>query len=259
MRRAAELGVHPDTVDRAVGRERLGRPSALRPVRPSILDPYKPFLADTLAQHPRLRATRLHAMLHGRGYAGGVLTVRRYVRTIRPRPRAEAYLRLRTLPGEQGQVDWGHFGHLQVGHARRPLVCFVFVLSWSRALYARFALDYGMESFLRGHVAAFTALGGVPRALLYDYVACHIVEVLWPRALCGRDADPAVLAWGSPCAGPHIDHSDASQESSVSSLRQTGVRGNAAVASVGGSQVRRAASFARTLIPIHLSTYTLRI
>ena len=172
---AAELGVHPDTVAHAVGRDRLGRPSALRAVRPSILDPYKPFLVDTLAQHPRLRATRLHAMLHGRGYAGGVLTVRRYVRTIRPLPRADAYLRLRTLPGEQGQVDWGHFGTLAVGHARRPLVCFVFVLSWSRALYARFALDHGMESFLRGHVEAFTALG-VPRTLLYDNLKSVVLE-----------------------------------------------------------------------------------
>jgi transposase len=173
---AAELGVHPDTVDRAVGRERLGRPSALRPVRPSVLDPYKPFLVDTLAQHPRLRATRLFGMIEGRGYPGGVLTVRRYVRTIRPLPRAEAYLRLRTLPGEQGQVDWGHFGTLQVGHARRPLVCFVFVLSWSRAVYARFALDHGMESFLRGHVDAFAALGGVPRALLYDNLKSVVLE-----------------------------------------------------------------------------------
>jgi len=131
---AAELGVHHDTVAHAIGRDRLGRPSPARPVRPSALDPYKPLLAEILEQHPRLRATRLHAMVAGRGFGGGVITVRRYVRTIRPTARAEAYLRLTTLPGEQGQVDWGHFGTLQVGHARRPLVCFVLVLSWSRAL-----------------------------------------------------------------------------------------------------------------------------
>jgi transposase len=173
---ATELGVHHDTVVRVLGRERLGRPSTLRPVRPSVLDPYKPFLADVLAQHPRLRATRLHAMVQGRGYPGGVVTVRRYVRTIRPARRAEAYLRLQTLPGEQGQVDWGHFGTLAVGHARRPLVCFVLVLSWSRAVYARFGLDLGLESFLRGHVAAFAALGGVPRTLLYDNLKSVVLE-----------------------------------------------------------------------------------
>jgi transposase len=173
---ATALGVHPDTVARVVGRERLGRPPAVRAVRASTLDPYKTFLADVLAQYPRLRATRLHAMLRTRGYPGGVITVRRYVRTIRPTARAEAYLRLQTLPGEQGQVDWGHFGTVQIGYARRPLVCFVLVLSWSRALYARFALDQGLESFLRGHVEAFTALGGAPRALLYDNLKSVVLE-----------------------------------------------------------------------------------
>jgi hypothetical protein len=33
----------------------------------------------------------------------------------RPRPVAEAYLRLRTLPAEQAQIDWAHFGKLTVG------------------------------------------------------------------------------------------------------------------------------------------------
>jgi transposase len=47
---------------------------------------------------------------------------------MRPRPPAEAYLRLRKLPGEQAQVDWGHFGHVQNGRARRPLMAFVMVL-----------------------------------------------------------------------------------------------------------------------------------
>jgi transposase len=171
---AAELGLHHATVARVVGTERLGRPVGL--VRPSALDPYKAFVADLLAQHPRLRATRVHAMLRARGYPGGVFMVRRYVRTVRPAARAEAYLRLQTLPGEQGQVDWGHFGVVQVGHARRPLVCFVLVLSWSRALYARFALDQSLESFLRGHVEAFAALGGVPRALLYDNLKSVVLE-----------------------------------------------------------------------------------
>jgi transposase len=170
---ASELGVHHTTVVRALNREQLVG-AAVRRVPASLLDPYKPVIADVLDRHPRLRATRLHAMLQDRGYAGGVLAVRRYVRTVRPR-RAEAFLRLQTLPGEQGQVDWGHFGKIPVGHARRPLVCFVMVLSWSRAMYARFALDQSLESFLRGHVEAFEALG-VPRTLLYDNLKSVVLE-----------------------------------------------------------------------------------
>ncbi len=171
---ASELGVHHTTVVRALHREQLVGAS-MRRVASSVLDPYKPLIADVLERHPRLRATRVYAMLQDRGYPGGVLAVRRYVRTVRPR-RAEAYLRLETLPGEQGQVDWGHFGHVPVGHARRPLVCFVLVLSWSRAVYARFALDQSLESFLRGHVEAFAALGGVARTLLYDNLRSVVLE-----------------------------------------------------------------------------------
>src|SRR5947199_5449315 len=115
-------------------------------------------------------------MLGARGYAGSAVQVRRWVRTVRPAARAEAYLRLETLPGEQGQVDWGNFGALPIGRARRVLSCFVLVLSWSRALYARFALDQSLESFLRGHVEAFTALGGVPRTLLYDNLKSVVLE-----------------------------------------------------------------------------------
>jgi len=66
--------------------------------------------------------------------------------------------------GEQEQVDWVHFGHLEIGRARRPLMAFVMVLSYSRQIFLRFYFDARIENFLRGHVAAFTAWGGVPRA-----------------------------------------------------------------------------------------------
>lgn len=170
---AKEVGVHQDTVRGAIEADRFVRTGL---VRPSRLDPYKDFLAQTLDQHPKLRATRLFEMAQGRGYPGSVIQLRRYVRTIRPGPRAEAYLRLATLPGEQAQVDWGHFGKMRVGHAERALSCFVMVLSWSRAIYARFAFDQTLESFMRGHVEAFGALGGVPRTILYDNLKTVVLE-----------------------------------------------------------------------------------
>lgn len=104
-------------------------------------------------------------MIRDRGYRGSVVQLRRHVATFRPTPR-EAFLRLETLPGEQAQVDWGHFGTIRVGHAKRHLSCFVMVLSWSRGMFARFALDQALESFMRGHVEAFAAFRGVPRTIL---------------------------------------------------------------------------------------------
>jgi transposase len=162
---ARELGLHAETVRAALESARFSRRVV---VRKSQLDPYVPFLRATLEQYPRLRATRLHEMIAARGYAGSVQQTRRLVRRLRPRPTAEAYLRLHTLVGEQAQVDWGHFGHVQVGQARRPLSAFVMVLSWSRAMHVLFTLDQTLESFLRGHVEAFAYFQGVARTLLYD-------------------------------------------------------------------------------------------
>jgi transposase len=171
---AAEVGVHHDTVLRAIEAERFVNTGAQ--VRPTLLDAYKDFIIATLDEHPRLRATRIYEMVRDRGFPGSARQVRRYVATVRPAPRAEAYLRLDTLAGEQGQVDWGNFGKITVGHAQRSLSCFVLVLGYSRAVYARFALDQTLESFVRGHVEAFTALGGVPRNLLYDNLKSVVLE-----------------------------------------------------------------------------------
>jgi transposase len=62
---------------------------------------------ETLTQFPRLRASRLYAMAKDRGYPGKPDHFRHLIARHRPRPKSEAYLRLRTLPGEQMQVDWG--------------------------------------------------------------------------------------------------------------------------------------------------------
>lgn len=170
---STELGVHHDAVRNAIEADRFVRSGAQ--VRPTMLDPYKGLVEKILDDHPRLRATRIFEMVRARGYPGSVVQVRRYVSSIRPQ-RSEAFLRLATLPGEQAQVDWGNFGRIQVGSATRSLSCFVMVLSWSRAMFARFALDQTLESFMRGHVLAFDALGGVPREILYDNLKSVVLE-----------------------------------------------------------------------------------
>ena len=171
---SASLGLHPDTVALAVETERMV--NAHTRLCRSRLDPFKSFIDETLSTYPKLRATRLLEMLRLRGYEGGCGILRRYVRRVRKAPRHEAFLRLTTLPGEQGQVDWGCFGSLMVGHAKRPLSCFVMTLSHSRGIYARFFLDQRMESFLEDHVRAFTAFGGAPRKILYDNLKSVVLE-----------------------------------------------------------------------------------
>ena len=68
---AVALGVHHETVRAALQHETGGLRRGVS--RPSALDPFLPFIRDTLAQYPRLRATRLHEMLRQRGYPGSAV------------------------------------------------------------------------------------------------------------------------------------------------------------------------------------------
>lgn len=169
---AAQLNVHPDTVRNAIEASRFLSRDFLRP---SIVDPFTAFIRETLEQHPRLRATRIYQMIRDRGYSGSIVQLRRAVARMRPQVR-EPFLSLHTFPGEQAQADWAHFGHVQVGRAKRTLSCFVMTLSYSRALYLEFFFDQTMESFLRGHVRAFAFFGGQPRTILYDNLRSVVLE-----------------------------------------------------------------------------------
>ena len=107
---AAQLGLHRETVRAAVEHETGGVHRGV--CRPSALDPYLPLIRNTLAQYPRLRATRIHEMVRQRGYVGSVIQVRRLVRRLRPESTRAVYRRVVTLVAEQAQVDWGSFGKI---------------------------------------------------------------------------------------------------------------------------------------------------
>jgi transposase len=171
---ARQLMLHHSTVRRVLAQ--AGVPEAQKTTRPSIADPFIPFILETLKAYPKLCASRLHVMVRERGYRGGPDHFRAIVARLRPRPVPEAYLRLRTLAGEQAQCDWAHFGTVTIGKATRPLMAFVMVLSYSRHLFLRFYLNGAMNNFLRGHVEAFSAWGAVPRVVLYDNLRSAVLE-----------------------------------------------------------------------------------
>ncbi|MBA1445472.1 MAG: IS21 family transposase [Gammaproteobacteria bacterium] len=169
-----QLGIHHNTINRVLSQ--AGMPKVERADRPSMIDPYLPFITETLGQFPSLTASRLYEMVRERGYPGGPDHFRHQVACYRPRPQPEAFLRLKTLPGEEGQVDWGHFGKITIGSAQHALMAFVMVLSYSRRIFLRFYPDARMASFLRGHEAAFHAWNGLPRVLLYDNLKSAVLE-----------------------------------------------------------------------------------
>jgi transposase len=170
---AAQCGVHPDAVRRALHREPGTLPP--RPPRPRLIDPFVPWLTATLERYPRLRATVLHRMLRERGFTGSIVQLRRLVQPLRPH-RREAFTRLLSLPGEAAQVDWADFGRVRIGRAERRLSAFLMTLCYSRALYVEFFFDQSLANFLRGHVRAFEHFAGVVRQVVTDNLRSVVLE-----------------------------------------------------------------------------------
>jgi transposase len=166
--------MHPETVRRILTQQ--GLPADTFKRRPSAVDPYLPFVRQTLETYPNLRSSRIWAMIRDRGYPGSQDHFRTILARLRPPKPAEAFLRLATLPGEQAQVDWAHFGTLDCDGHRRSLLAFVMVLSWSRRIFLRFFRDGTTASFLQGHLEAFEAFQGVPRVILCDNLKSAVLE-----------------------------------------------------------------------------------
>lgn len=218
---ARQEGLHHSTVRRVLLAD--GVPRTAIATRASKADPYVPFLLEQLELHPDLRASRLFEMVKERGYAGSPDHFRAVVARYRPRKAAEAFLRLATLPGEQAQVDWGHFGHVEIDGTRRPLVAFVMVLSWSRWMFLRFGVDMRMGSFLAHHDAAFASFGGVPRVLLYDNLKSAVTQRVGDAIVF----NPDLLAFAGhyryeprPCA-PYRGNQKGRVERGIRDVRQS--------------------------------------
>ena len=96
---ARQRGLHHSSVERVLREAGVEREHQ-RPRRPSMLDPYVTFITEVLEQFPTLTAARLFDMAKERGYPGGPDNFRHRIAQLRPRRPREAFLRLRTLPGE---------------------------------------------------------------------------------------------------------------------------------------------------------------
>ena len=125
---ARRFGVHHSTVKRVLRDAEVGE---LPPIQKSVVDDFKPRIIQRITEAPELSAVRLLEELRQCGYQHGIAVLRRYVAQVRQPRSRKVYLRVEMEPGEQAQVDWGHFGHLRIGNSQRPLSAFAMVLSYS--------------------------------------------------------------------------------------------------------------------------------
>lgn len=126
------------------------------------------------AIHDRLR-------LEVAGYAASVSAVKRLVRQLRKAQgvRAEdVAIPVVTAPGEVAQVDFGYVGKLRCPQEKRLRKAWVFVLvlAHSRYLWADVVFEQSLPTWLRLHVEAFEALGGVVQTVVPDNLKAAVLR-----------------------------------------------------------------------------------
>lgn len=147
--------------------------------KPSKLDAYKEQIALWLEEAP-YSAERILEKIQEQGFAGGHSIVREYVRNKKEQLDEKATVRFETMPGLQGQMDWGFFEDHRVleDGQQRKLYCFLLVLGYSRTRYIEFVTDMSTNTLIRCHANAFRYFGGYPEEILYDNMKQVVIKRL---------------------------------------------------------------------------------
>jgi transposase len=162
---AAELGVHPKTVSRAI--KRGGAPRGNRPsARKSKLDPFKPFI-DQLLGEGVWNAVVILREIQAKGYDGEVTILRNYIKPKRPLRQSRVTVRFETEPGVQIQNDWGERYAVIAGEEKKVYFC-VSTLGFSRKFFFWCTDSNDAEHTYEGIARAFEHFGGVSKEVLVD-------------------------------------------------------------------------------------------
>ncbi|MCI3920429.1 IS21 family transposase [Paenibacillus sp. TRM 82003] len=151
--------------------------------KPSKLDPFKEYIKKRMDEGC-LNATVLYDEIKAMGYTGKTTMLRLFMQPIRPTVTSKATERFETPPGQQAQVDWGHFSVDWEGRQKR-LYAFVKVLGYSRAMYVEFTEDEKLETLMGCHLRAMQYFGGRTETCLYDNMKTVVAgqddrgEVVW--------------------------------------------------------------------------------
>ena len=160
-------------MDRKTVRKYLSEPPQAYERKPKSwkIDPFRAYLRERWEQGVQ-NAARLFSDIRKRGYPGCETQVKKVVRPWRSEGQERAFVRFETAPGEQAQMDWGHFGNF----GGKRLYGFALTLCWSRMQYVEFTQRQDAETLLHCMVNALTFFGGVPQTVLTDNMKTVVVD-----------------------------------------------------------------------------------
>jgi transposase len=138
---------------------------------PCKIDPYRPFLRERWEKGVH-NARKLLDEIRVRGYDGGYSQLKLAVIPWREEGRERAFVRFETGPGEQIQMDWGHFGNWD----GRRLYGFALTLCYSRMRYIEFTQRQDIHHLLASMVHGFRYFGGVTESVLTDRMKTVLLD-----------------------------------------------------------------------------------
>jgi transposase len=145
--------------------------------RPSKLDAYRELIREYLHQDPEVKAPVVRQRLLERGFTGGITIVREYLYKLRGASKARTpFVRFESMPGEQFQIDWGHFGCLMYETTRRKLYALAVCEAYSRMLYVEFTHCQKQDTLHQCLVNAFSFFGGTTETIVVDNMLTAVIE-----------------------------------------------------------------------------------
>ncbi len=172
---ARQLQVDRTTVTRYLA---TPDPAAVkRSPKPSKLDPYSDQIAEMLEKCPDIKAPVVMQYIRAKGFDGGITIVRDRIKKLRGKSRnREAFIRFESEPGEQVQIDWGHFGNLSYRDNGRRLYALAVLEGHSRMLFVYFSHSQKQECLHQGLLQAFIYFNGIPGEIVVDNMLTAVTE-----------------------------------------------------------------------------------
>ena len=172
---AGLLGVGRNTVIRYL--KHPDKVFKTRKIRISKLDTYKPFINECLEKDSTVGAPVILEKIKHQGYKGGVTILREYLKQTRGRVKSKkAFIRFEAEPGQEIQIDWGHFGAITYGNTRRKLYALAVIESFSRMLYVEFTHSQKQEALHSCLLHAFKYFSGTPKTVLVDNMVTAVID-----------------------------------------------------------------------------------
>lgn len=170
---AAQLGVHPKTVSRAL-RRGAAATGGRRPPRGSKLVPHQATV-DRLLGEGVWNTVVILREIQAEGYAGSITTLKDYVRPKRALRASRATVRFETPPGRQLQSDWGEI-ITRIAGVETEVHFIVNTLGYSRRFHFWCTDSEDAEHTYEGLIRSYEWFGGVAAETLVDNQKVAVLE-----------------------------------------------------------------------------------